>query len=160
MTKSERLASTGKSFEGKSDSESDKSESEDESSSDSLSDQSSSEDITGDEECYNYGDDDFISDDGGLSDETSPQNAIEESQVSKETRMSAPDLNDGPCNKRRALPRPERETLDSGIDSLTSVPSEGSFTDADDILNSKRKRLVSMASGGSLEDNVFTNCDK
>lgn len=160
MTKSERLASTGKSFEGKSDSESDKSESEDESSSDSLSDQSSSEDITGDEECYNYGDDDFISDDGGLSDETSPQNAIEESQVSKETRMSAPDLNDGPCNKRRALPRPERETLDSGIDSLTSVPSEGSFTDTDDILSSKRKRLVSMASGGSLEDNVFTNCDK
>lgn len=160
MTKSERLASTGKSFDGKSESESDQYESEDESSSDSSSDQSSSEDITGEEECSNDEDNDIISVDDEYSDETSPLNTFTESQVAMETRMPAPGLNDGPCNKRRALPRQERETLDSGIESLTSAPSEGSFTDTDDILSSKRKRLVSMASGGSLEDNVFTNCDK
>lgn len=160
MTKSERLASTGKSFDGKSESESDQYESEVESSSDSSSDQSSSEDITGEEECSNDEDNDIISVDDEYSDETSPLNTFTESQVAMETRMPAPDLNDGPCNKRRALPRQERETLDSGIESLTSAPSEGSFTDTDDILSSKRKRLVSMASGGSLEDNVFTNCDK
>lgn len=160
MTKSERLASTGKSFEGKSDYESDQSESEDESSSDSSSDQSSSEDITGEEECSTDEDSDIIGDDDEFSGETSPGNINAESQVAMETCMSTPKDSDGTSNKRRALPRPEREILDSGIESLTSVSCEGSFTDTDDLLSSKRKRLLSMASGGSLEDNVFNNVEK
>lgn len=130
MTRSERLASTGKGFEEnceskssqlESEDKSSQSESEDKSSSDSLSDQSSSDDITGEEDNDNIGDDD------GCLDEALPGHTYAVSQEAIETCLSS---SGEICNKSRALKRLYRETLDSGLDS-TSVPSKGSFTDTD-----------------------------
>lgn len=127
MTRSERLASTGKGFEGnceskssqlESEDKSSQSESEDKSSSDSLSDQSSSDDITGEEDSDNI---------GGCLNEALPGNTYAVSQEAIETCLSS---SGEICNKSRALKRLYRETLDSGLDS-TSVPSKGSFTDTD-----------------------------
>lgn len=70
------------------------------------------------------------------------------------------DFNGGFCNKCWVILWLEREILDSGIDSLIFVFSEGLFIDIDDILSNKRKWLVLMVLGGFLEDNVFINCDK
>lgn len=152
MTKSERLAATGKGFEENCESKSSQSESEDKSSSDSLSDQSSSDDITGEE------DSDIIGDDYGCLDEVLPENTNAVSQEAKETCMSP---SGNICNKRRALPRSDREEIpDSGIESMTSVPSEGSCTDTDDLSNYQKKQLLSRAPGGSFDDNVFTCSDE
>lgn len=105
MTRSERLASTGKGFEGnceskssqlESEDKSSQSESEDKSSSDSLSDQSSSDDITGEEDSDNIGDDD------GCLDEALPENTYAVSQEAIETCMSS---SGEICNKSRALKR-------------------------------------------------------
>lgn len=105
MTRSVRLASTGKCFEEncesmssqlESEDKSSHSELEDKSSSDSLSDQSSSDDITGEE------DSDNIVDDVGCLDEALPENTYAVSQEAIETCMSSSgDI----CNKSRALKR-------------------------------------------------------
>lgn len=105
MTRSVRLALTGKGFEEncesmssqlESEDKSSQSESEDKSSSDSLSDQSSSDDITGEEDSDNIGDDD------GCLDEALPENTYAVSQEAIETCMSS---SGEICNKSRALKR-------------------------------------------------------
>lgn len=102
MTRSVRLALTGKGFEEncesmssqlESEDKSSQSESEDKSSSDSLS---SSDDITGEEDSDNIGDDD------GCLDEALPGNTYAVSQEAIETCMSS---SGEICNKSRALKR-------------------------------------------------------
>jgi hypothetical protein len=148
MTKSERLASTGKSFEADTDSSgSDDSDTED----GSTSDQSSSLDIT-DEEGQR---DDIIkvssNDDGKL------QESMDFEYRKDESLTSTCGNDTGLKHHLPSIDESERDKLDSGIGSLTSS-SMGSFSNTADIFM-KRKRLVSLPSG-SLEDNVFTNCDK
>ena len=153
MTKSERLASTGKSFEKISESESSQSESEDDSTSSSSSDRSSSLVITDNEShCNDDENDDSL-------DETTFKNTDTNAEVFPKgnsidcTRSTGIDKT---C-QTLAESREDRQILDSGIGSWVSI-SDGSSVEIDDVA-SKRRRLVSMASG-SLEDNVFTNSDK
>jgi hypothetical protein len=148
MTKSERLASTGKSFEaGSNSSESDDSDTED----GSTSDQSSSLDITDEEGQRNDVIEDS-SDDDGKSQESM------DFEYRKDKLLTSTFRNDtGLKHHLPSIDESERHKLDSGIGSSISS-SMGSLSNTADI-RMKRKRLVSIPSG-SLEDNVFTNSDK
>ncbi|XP_061176638.1 uncharacterized protein LOC133185451 [Saccostrea echinata] len=137
MTKSERLASTGKIFDN--DSESNHSDSEAETSSDSSSDRNSSVEITDEE-------------DGGdvLEEDSQPQNGKSDDEQGNMEFLSSTQKD---LIQNVEMEKMGRDKLDSGIGSLTSSCT-GSSSNTDDVVK-KRRRLVSMPSG-SLEDNVFT----
>ncbi|XP_062567828.1 uncharacterized protein LOC134230071 [Saccostrea cucullata] len=144
MTKSERLASTGKSFEKKSESNQ-SSDSEAEASSDSSDPDDSPVDITDEE-----GGDDFTEE--NIKSQITKSDDMAYGHEDMES-SSSPQKDLG---RNDEVEKMERDKLDSGIGSLASS-SAGSSSNTDDVV-SKRRRLVSMPSG-SLEDNVFTHND-